>query len=243
MLTRVIKALFFSCMVLMCLPAIAQVPVNQTDAAEKKQGIWRKTDSAGHLIYAGQFRDNVPVDTFRYYYPDGKIKTLSVFSGNGHQALSSSWYENGRPMAKGMYRDEKRDSLWQFFSDYDGALLSEENYKSGIKQGLSRTFYPQGGVSETINWKDGMKDGASESFFSDGKVKMRTMYKNGEKSGPFSSYYYTGTPMITGGYLDGHQHGVWKYFSEKGEVVRTETYDQGVLLSKTPADQPSKKTP
>ena len=208
----------------------AQESVNRIDGQGRKQGFWRKADSAGRVVYEGTFRDNIPTDTFRYYYPDGKLKTLSVFSDQGKRVRSVSYFKNGKPMAKGNYLDERKDSTWQFFSEYDGVLVSEEFYRNGKKHGLSRIFFPDGRVSEVITWADDIRDGPWETWFTDGKIKMRGAWKAGEKSGPFVFYYNSGKVMITGDYLEGHQHGTWSYYSDKGEVIRTENYDKGVRL-------------
>jgi antitoxin component YwqK of YwqJK toxin-antitoxin module len=232
----ILPALFLTAALLSGIHANSQETLNSVDGAGRKQGAWKKTDSAGHIIYTGKFIDNMPVDTFCYYYPDGKLKTVSVFSGKGRKVRSESFFRNGKPMAKGNYLDEKKDSIWQFFSEYDGALLSEENYRSGMKDGTSKIFFPAGGISEIITWKNDVRDGLWETYYSDGKVKMKGGYTGGDKSGPFIFYYNEGTPMITGDYLEGHQHGVWIYYSGKGEVVRTEKYDKGILLDKTPKE-------
>ena len=47
---------------------------NKTDAQGRKQGPWRKYQPGDKiLIYTGQFKDDIPVGEFRYYYPSGKV--------------------------------------------------------------------------------------------------------------------------------------------------------------------------
>ena len=111
-----------------------------------KQGPWCKRDQGGVRIYEGRF-----AIMFRLafsgvlLFPDGKLKTVLTFSlpsENGHKARSVSYYKNGHMMARGNYLDEKKDSTWQFFGEFDGALLLEENYTAGVRNGVSRTFTP-----------------------------------------------------------------------------------------------------
>jgi antitoxin component YwqK of YwqJK toxin-antitoxin module len=149
---------------------------------------------------------------------------------------SESYYKNGKPMARGIYIDEKKDSTWQFFSEYDGILLSEEKYIGGVKNGISKIYFPSGSISEIINWKDDLKDGPWETYYTDGKLKMKGAFRNGDKEGPFVFYYNSGKVMIAGDYLEGHQHGTWNYYSDKGEIVKTEKYDKGILLDKSPKE-------
>ena len=208
----------------------AQDTVNITDSRGRRQGYWRKADSAGKVIYEGRFRDGAPAGEFRYYYPDGKVKTISRMTDRGKRAETVSFFPNGNKMAAGRYVDEKKDSLWQFFSESNGTVVSEEIYRAGIVDGRSKVFYPDGGLSELHDYKNGVKNGAWEQYYLDGKLKLRGSYLDGEKSGPFKTFYDSGLPMISGQYTLGRQDGQWIYFDEKGEVSKKEVYDQGKLL-------------
>lgn len=201
-----------------------QDTVNLIDAQGRRQGVWKKSDSIGRKIYEGQFTDGKPTGIFRYYYPDGKLKTESAFSFGGRKAKSVSYYPNGRKMASGNYFDEKKDSVWQFFSEIDGVLLSEENYHLGVKDGFSKTYFPGGGLAELMSWKNGIKSGPWEQYFSDGKIKFRGNYQENEKSGAFQAFYLSGKIMFRGQYLNGHQSGLWLYYEENGKLLKKEQY-------------------
>jgi antitoxin component YwqK of YwqJK toxin-antitoxin module len=209
--------------------------VNVSDSKGHKQGYWRKLDTAGRLIYEGRFKDGVPAGEFRYYYPDGKLKTVSQVSGQGRRAVTVSYFPNGKKMAAGNYLDEKKDSTWQFFSESNGTIVSMEPYRAGLIDGISKVFFPEGGLSEINGYKNSIKDGPWEQYYLDGKLKLRGTYKAGEKEGVFKTFYNSGQPMITGQYSLGHQDGTWTYLDEKGTVTKKEIYDKGILLSVTPA--------
>ncbi|MCX6266668.1 MAG: hypothetical protein NTW16_04830, partial [Bacteroidetes bacterium] len=132
---------FFTCI------AFAQDTLNITDGSGRRQGYWLKLDSSGRVIYQGRFKDGYPDGEFKYYYPDGKMKTVSRYSNQGKRAVTVSYFSNGRKMASGNYLNERKDSIWQFFSESNGSLVSEETYHSGIISGLTRVFYPEGGLS------------------------------------------------------------------------------------------------
>ena len=210
--------------------AISQDTVNQTDARGRKEGFWRKSDTAGHKIYEGHFKEGLPSGEFRYFYPDGKLKTVSMVSEKGRKAVTTSMFQNGNKMAAGRYLDEKRDSTWQFFSETLGTLVSEETYLAGVRTGLSKIFYPEGGLSEQFYYKNGIKDGLWEQYYLDGPLKLRGAYKGGEKQGAFRMLYPSGKVMIEGRYENGHQDGVWIYHDEKGFIVKKETFLRGELL-------------
>jgi antitoxin component YwqK of YwqJK toxin-antitoxin module len=207
----------------------AQDTLNQTDSKGRKQGYWKKKDANGILQYEGKFIDNTPTGEFRYYYPDGKLKAVSRMSDHGHRARTFAYYKSGKKMASGNYLDEKKDSTWQFFSEYDESLLSIQNFKSGLKEGPEKIYLPGGEISETYTWKEGKKEGPWEQYYSDGKLKFKTGYSNDEKQGPFTAYYSNGKIIMTGTYIEGHKDGIWTYFDEKAQVTKKETWTKGIL--------------
>lgn len=204
--------------------AFPQDTVNQVNTLGKKQGFWRKHDSLGRLVYEGYFKDGSPIGTFRYYYPSGEIKTISTLSENARHASVVTYFQNGQKMASGIYLNEKKESIWRFFSEKDGSLVSEESYQSGVKNGYSKVFFPEGGLADSTWYRKGKMDGWSEQYYSDGKLKVQTFYRNGEKNDTFHTYYMTGQIMSSGQYINDHPSGRWFYYTEKGEVIRTEDY-------------------
>ncbi|MFH1296022.1 MAG: toxin-antitoxin system YwqK family antitoxin [Bacteroidota bacterium] len=210
--------------------SFSQDTINQVDTHGRKQGFWRKYDEKGFRIYEGQFRNDVPYGKFTYYYQNGKVRTTSQISENGQIALTSSWFPNGKLMAKGKYINQQRDSLWQFFSEYDGVLVSEEFYVDGKKHGAEKIFYPRKGVAEIIPWKEGVKDGKWEQFYDDGALKLMGSFKNDEKDGSLRTFFVTGKLMVSGFYTNGHQDSTWIYYDDKGKVALKEYYDDGILV-------------
>jgi antitoxin component YwqK of YwqJK toxin-antitoxin module len=224
---RVFLTVFFAFSLLCC---CAQDTINQTDSKGKKQGFWQKQDSIGHKVYEGRFKDGLPMGEFRYYYPDGKLKTVSQVSRSGKIAMTVSYFANGKKMAAGRYLNEKKDSTWQFFSEEDGGMVAEENYKRGMRSGVSQYYRNDGKVSEVITWIAGVRYGPWEQYYSDGKIRLRGAYLNDEKNGPFNTFYNSGQPMMSGAYVAGHMDGNWIYYDEKGKVTKKEYYSKGALV-------------
>ena len=229
--------------VFLCFLSLAffgQDTVNQTDALGKKKGFWRKLNSKGEKVYEGHFRSDIPYGEFRYYYPDGKQKAVSLMSDSGKLSKTISYFQNGKKMAEGNYRNEKKDSLWRFYSEFDGALVAEEFYKEGKKDGISKNYYPGKGLSEVVNWKNGIREGQWLEFYSDGNIKVNGQNKADEKDGIFKAFYESGQIMSVSLYVNGHAQGTWTYFNEKGSLERIETYKDGLLI-KTEEKNPGKK--
>jgi len=225
-----LKAILVSVCFIFCTASFAQDTINQVDAQGRKQGFWRKMDKDNLRVYEGQFKDDIPYGRFIYFYQNGKVRTISTISNQGSITRTTSWFPNGKLMAKGKYLDQQRDSLWQFFSEYDGSLVSEEVYENGKKHGLEKIFYPGKGISESITWISGMKDGKWEQFYDDGATKLTGSYKNNEKDGILRTFFVTGKLLVSGFYTNGHQDSTWVYYDDKGNVTLKEYYDEGILL-------------
>ncbi len=210
--------------------AAGQDTVNMKDSQGRKQGFWRKADSAGHVVYDGHFKDGIPAGIFHYYYPDGKLKTLSVVTNRGKLAMTTSYFPNGRKMAAGRYLNEKKDSTWQFFSETAETLVSEENYKNGLAEGVSKVYYPEGGLSEQRTYKNGIPDGPWEQYYTEGKLKLKGGYQAGEKHGALKTFFISGQVMMSGQYVSGHQAGTWLFYNDKGAIAKKETYLNGRLV-------------
>jgi antitoxin component YwqK of YwqJK toxin-antitoxin module len=209
-----------------------QDTVNMHDSRGRKQGYWIKTDSSGSRIYEGTFTHDIPTGKFTYYYPNGRIKVISFITDSGRVARTTSYFTNGKTMAKGKYIDQKRDSIWVFFNEYDGSLIGEESYSSGKKNGPEKVFYGGKAIAERVTWKNGVKEGPWEQFFENGNLKLRGTYVNNEKDGLFESWFENGILMITGRYLNGLPEGKWVYYDEQGNVTNTVEYRQGIPVGK-----------
>jgi len=224
------KAILVTVCFIFCTTSFAQDTINQVDARGRKQGFWRKMDKDNLRVYEGQFVDDVPYGKFTYFYQNGKTRTISIITEEGKVARTTSWFPNGKLMAKGKYHNQQRDSLWQFFSEYDGSLVSEEFYVEGVKHGQEKIFYPGKGVSEIIPWADGMKEGTWEQYYDDGAPKLLGAYKNDEKDGPLKTFFVNGKLLVSGFYSNGHQDSTWVYYDDKGKITLKEYYDNGILL-------------
>ena len=118
--------------------------INRTDSKGRKQGVWKKTHPQNTVYqYVGQFKDDKPYGTFKYYYEDGALKSIVKFSNSGMLARSVSFWENGRVMSKGNYINQKKDSTWIYYDQY-GYLNLAEQYSIGKLDGWRVVYYQLG---------------------------------------------------------------------------------------------------
>ena len=220
---------------------------NITDNQGRKQGKWVKRYERGTIRYEGNFKDDKPVGEFRYYYIDGKLKAVTVYTSAGDSAYTKTYHKNGQPMAEGSFYQKKKVGKWLYFSDIDGALISEEHYNDGRLNGLSTTFYPDSGKpAEIVAYKDGKREGPLLKFFPEGDTMTVGTYVNDSLDGKFMLYYPDGKVQLEGAYSHGIETGEWKYFDEDGnrmdeEEFRYEIMEEDTLKGRLPVPEKYKK--
>lgn len=209
---------------LLCISLAAQ-DQNQTDSQGRKQGVWVKKYETDTVRYKGQFRDNRPYGTFKYFYETGLKKAITTYSDDGIIARTTSFHENGKIMSKGKFINQKKDSIWLFYSELDEKLLSSETYKNGLLDGPSISYYPDSGKPfEVVTYINGLKEGAFVKYFPEGEVMTKGSYKHDTLDGDFTLYHPNGRIQVSGKYENGEQIGNWKYFDEDGKEEQFEDF-------------------
>lgn len=221
----------FLVFILSCLNLYSFSQENKKDANGLKQGAWVKIDKATKAkVYEGSFVNDKPTGLFKYYYPSGKTRALNTYTENGSKASVLMFDEAGNKIAEGIYRNEKKDSVWNYYNP-DHALIAQESYTDNKKNGPWKVFYETGALYEEINWKQGLKEGEWKQYFKNNKPKLEGFYANGELDGSLKFYFSNGNPEMTGTYVNAVRDGIWMYYHESGEVKSKEHYNKGNLLN------------
>jgi antitoxin component YwqK of YwqJK toxin-antitoxin module len=199
---------------------------NQTDNQGRKIGKWVGKHDDGSLRYEGQFRNDRPFGEFRYFYPSGKVRAINQFSMNGRVAHNRTFFEKGQLMAKGKYVAQKKDSTWRFYSEVDGALISEDDYQDDLLHGKVRNYYPETGIlAELMHYNEGQREGVWEKYFPDGSLMTKGTYKNDLLNGKLIIFHPSGKVQISGSYENGVRTGTWFTYDQDGKLIEEETYD------------------
>lgn len=200
----------------------AQDKINVTDKNGKKQGVWKKYEQ-GKLLYEGQFKDDVPFGTFKYYYDNGKLKSVTEFLQGVHKVRTVIYYENGKKASEGAYIDQQKDGLWRYYSNKD-TLIKEESYSEGKRSGLWRTYSPDGILLEECDYSNDKRSGLFKTYYLNGKVSLEETYLNGKTNGKSTSYYPNGNVSVTGDYHNGWRDGEWNTYDVNGKIRSTMVY-------------------
>lgn len=230
------KRAFYTCFLLLSFSIVyaqefSDNHINKADAMGRKQGLWKVYDEGGDLKYKGEYVDGKPVGTFTYYYPDGIVKATLNFIDSGAIAYAKNYHPNGKLMAVGKYVNQKKDSTWLYYSQEDGTLSTEEHYLNTIKEGVWKTYYPEGQVAEEVIYRNDLREGPWIQYFTDGKVKMKAAFINDKLEGQYFIYHLNGMVEVSGTYVNNEKDGPWIFFDEQGAMEKRENYSLGKQLS------------
>jgi antitoxin component YwqK of YwqJK toxin-antitoxin module len=199
---------------------------NQTDVNGLKQGYWKKYYPNGKLMYKAFFKDNKPVGIMHRYFDNGNLQALMNFDKTG-KTRAKLYFDNGKIAAEGNYINSKKDSIWKYYSYYTHAIVAVENYVKGIKEGLSKRYFENGGISEELEWKNDKKNGEWKQYFPSGTVQSTGSYKDDKLNGEYKVYYESGQLKAVGNYDNNMMNGKWVYYDEKGNIQVQLNYING----------------
>lgn len=205
---------------------------NLLDEQGRKTGHWKVDYPNGRTRYEGDFVEGRPVGEMLRYYDNGALRARMIIEPDGKRSCVYLFYSNGKAAAEGIYVDQLKDSVWTYFSEDDGSVRIRESYVLGKLQGTSKSYYPDGNISEEVDWNDNIKHGTWKQYYSNGNTRLSGQYENGKLQGSYEVYYSDGTMEISGSYLDDRSHGTWSFYDESGTEVYSIVYENG-----SPADR------
>jgi antitoxin component YwqK of YwqJK toxin-antitoxin module len=112
-----------------------------------------------------------------------------------------------------------------------GELKAETNYvdgtntdiKEGIKNGLEKIYYIEGGLAYSVNYINNKRDGKLTWYDKKGRKIAEMFYKHGKLEGPETAYFQNGKVKYRVNYVN-----------DKKEGLQKEYYDNGVLALVVP---------
>jgi antitoxin component YwqK of YwqJK toxin-antitoxin module len=210
---------------------------NTVDSKGKKQGAWSKSfPNSSVLQYKGQFKDNIPTGTFIYYYESGAVKAKINHGTDAKRSEAFFYFENGELMSFGIYRNQKKDSVWSNFNERN-FLLFTETFKDDLLHGKKTTFYLedatnglQNVIAAEANYEKGKLNGDYFAYFLSGKIKEKGSYSNDVRTGVWTKFHPNGNKMLEERLKMGIKHG-WQYsYDETGKEIGKSYYFNGEKL-------------
>ncbi len=199
--------------------------------------ITNRYDQDGKLIYSGPYRNSIPVGIHREFGSDGKVKNAFIYNDNGLLLSegvvdeagnrNGSWkdlYANGKVLAEGQFRDNRRTGLWKFYN-ITGRVEQTGNYNNGRPDGLWKWYYETGELLREEEYFQGQRDGLFTEYSIDGGIIAEGQYTDGEKNGDWK--YDRGDFKEEGKYIIGLKDGQWKAYYPDDKLKFKGSYVQG----------------
>jgi hypothetical protein len=102
--------------------------------------------------------------------------------------------------------------------------VSPQPADTSIKDGVLIKRYPNGVIKERSYYVAGRRQGECQSFHPNGKLQSDDFFVGGLIDGATTVYYDNGQKEYEGTCTKGKPSGIWKFYDEKGTLVRTKNY-------------------
>lgn len=204
-----------------------KVAEGQMDTMGRRQGKWQLYYDDGTQLADGNYLNNKKSGKWVYYYSNGKI------------------------LEKGSYINDLPNGQWTWYYQ-TGQLLLVENFKKGVKDGISyelditgdtiaKGYYAEGTKNDFWYYKIGDEYSEGKYYFGEKSgewkyyyypemnIKKITNYKEGKLDGKYKSWYKNKKQQAVGQYQNDLKSGKWYYYLPSGTLDYTAQYKNGKL--------------
>jgi len=212
----------------------------------KQDSIYTEWYETGHIKVEGYYKDGFPINNWKYYYRDGRLKTVeemkasqsyiwefylpdslhtpTISEGNGEM---TTFYTTGAVKEWYNYKDGLKHGDFEELSVY-GYTTLKGSFKNGEKDGEWEYSYYKGQKEKVSHYKKGLLNGHYNYYYDNGKVNVDGEYKNGKKQGEWTWYTNEGKRDMQGQFKEDKQHGKWNYWHPTGELSYNAEYNEGL---------------
>ncbi len=109
------------------------------------------------------------------------------------------------------------DSIVKYYSKQ--LLLKEVSFRNGVRNGLTKTYYPGGQLYQTFWYVDDHREDSSGYYYLEGQIYRTTPYKHDTIDGIQRQYYRTGGIKAKIGFSKGLRTRFFQEFTREGKLV------------------------
>jgi antitoxin component YwqK of YwqJK toxin-antitoxin module len=88
------------------------------------------------------------------------------------------------------------------------------------------TWYPNKKIQMSGEFKEKKRDGKWIYYYENGNVWSEGFFKDGKSDGKRTTHYENGKIFYEGYYQEDRRVGVWKFYDEKGTLVKSVDYNK-----------------
>ncbi len=167
-----------------------------------------------------------PIGNWEWFFPNGKTARKSTFVAGKLDGETTYYNDKGILLSRNQYKDNLLEGLGENYK-LIGYKYEEVNYTNDKQNGTKVGFYQDGSKRYELDMKDGKENGDYTMYFDDGKVMVKSKFKDGEKDQQYITYYRDGTVSSTENHSNGNIDGKYEAFYENGQMSQEGNFKDG----------------
>lgn len=167
---------------------------------------------------------------FTEFYESGQKFAEGNYDNGVHDGPWTFWYENGQICKVVTFNKGRANGAWDVFRE-DGTLAAKKSYKNNIRDGEWVFFHDDGKTRKLEErYVDGKREGVSRSYFPNGKPLREITYSGNDVSGLLTEWDDTGRKLGEVNFKDGKRDGKLILYRPDGTTIEHE-YKEGRLVT------------
>lgn len=131
----------------------------------------------GISIAKGQYEKSKKTGEWIYHYPNGMLKEKEIFSNGIKQGLNHGYNSQGKLISIVNYVNDTISGAYESY--HSDKVTNLSYYKSGERNGPSRSYYPDGTIMSEAMYAHGEIQ-TSVTFWQNGKPALKTTFDDGK---------------------------------------------------------------
>ena len=174
--------------------------------SDVRQGEGKRYDRKGHLLQTVTFKNGLEEGISPVFDTTGLLREIVNYRKG---------FVMTREALNRYDREGKKHGYWKTFFE-DWSLHTECYYKHGLRDGFYKEYDEKGNLKKIIKYINDVEQVLEPD--------MKPLIVQHE-------YYPNGKVKREASFRDGKREGVWREFDEEGNVINSQTYKKGGLMS------------
>lgn len=165
---------------------------------------------------------------YSFFHLSNRIRSAQVYKNGKPDGEYQCFFYNGALMLEKRFVSGIEQGMRIAYS-VDGQVLERTPYVDGKKHGLALSYYSDtGNIRSEHNYKDNLVEGEGREYYANGQLRQVANYHNGELHGDFKAYYSTGQLYIHDYFVNGLQSGVYRKYNPQGQLIFMQHMKEGL---------------
>lgn len=186
-------------------------------------GHWKNFYTDGNLKSEGNRVNGLKNGSFKFYDRNYNLTLLINYKDDLKHGVRITFLKD--EFREELFKNDLKEGFSRYFTRKDSTLIKIIPYKNDLPHGISRIYSKNGMINEIIEYKKGRI--VSIQY-------VNRFDKQGRKQGKWVQFWPYGKLKSEGYFLNNQKHGFFKYYSNDGNLLKVEKYQNGYLLKRAP---------